>query len=612
MLRRHLRYAGADPRKLFWVLRRALDLARDGAIGGVLERHVVEEGQYADYDEWCARFEPSARSDFASRINVLPRTPLISILLPVWNPPPAFLAEAIASVRAQWYPHWELCVVDDASTDPKVRECLAREGSVEPRIRMRRRPVNGGIANATNDALALAQGEFCAFLDHDDTLAPDALLRVAQAIGRDPDMALLFSDEDKLDSAGRRKMPFFKPEWDAEWIRTTNCVLHLMTVRTDVLRRLGGLSTGIDGAQDWDLVLRVAEAVGRQRVCHIPHVLYHWRELPGSTAASAFEKPQLVEAQRRVIVESMRRRGESGCPVLTTSGWRIEYALPDPAPSVSIVIPTRDRVELLRACIDSIHSRTDYPDIEIVIVDNDSRDPEARAYLQRLGRSGEARIVPYPRAFNYAAQCNLGVREARGTMVALLNNDVEATESGWLRELVSLAARPDVGLVGATLFYPDGTLQHAGVILGLNGVGDRPWIGTKRGFSGAYGRARAVREVSAMITACAVVSRERFLEVGGMNEALAVSCNDLDLCLRLSRAGYRHLVTPYAALVHHESASRGYADDPANARSNRDEEDRFAALWARELASDPLYNPNLALKGQAYRLAWPPRAMERG
>ena len=242
-----------------------------------------------------------------------------------------------------------------------------------------------------------------------------------------------------------------------------------------------------------------------------------------------------------------------------------------------------------------------------MLIDNDSRDPQARAYLEHLTRAGEARVVTYPEPFNYAAQCNLGVREARGTMIALLNNDIEVSTPDWLGELVSLAARPGAGLAGATLFYPDGTLQHAGVILGLNGVGDRPWIGTQRGFAGPYGRARAVREVSAMITACAVVSRERYLEVGGMNEMLAVSCNDLDLCLRLARAGYHHLLTPHAELIHHESASRGYIDDPANAMLSHAEEARFAALWQQELAADPLYNPNLALKGKAYELAWPPR-----
>lgn len=609
VLKRHLRYAGADPRKLLWVARRAVNLAREGAIGGVLDRHVTEDAQYADYATWCARYEPPADADFSTRIDALPRRPLISILLPVHDVPVAFLAETIASVRAQCYAEWELCIVDDASTDAAVHAHLAAEARAEPRIRLVRRSANGGIARATNDALALARGAYCAFLDHDDRLAPDALLCMAEAMAESPDAALLFSDEDKLDADGERARPYFKPAWDGEWIRTTNCVLHFMAVRTSTLRALGGLATGIDGAQDWDLVLRVAEAEGRQRIRHVPFVLYHWRELPGSTAAAAFEKPALVEAQRRVIAESLRRRQEAGEPRLTTAGWRIQYAVPQPQPLVSMVIPTRDRVDLLRTCIDSIRTRTSYARYEIVIVDNDSRDPAAIAYLADLARQGAARVVPYAQPFNYAAQCNLGVREAQGALIALVNNDIQVVTPQWLDELVSLAARPDVGLAGATLFYPDGTLQHAGVVLGLNGVGDRPWIGTRRGFAGPYGRARAVREVSGLITACAVVARDRYLAAGGMNETLAVSCNDLDLCLRLARAGYRHLVTPYAELVHHESASRGLADDPANARLARDEEARFTALWRRELEADPLYNPNLALKGTAYALAWPPRAM---
>ncbi|MCC6196239.1 MAG: glycosyltransferase [Burkholderiales bacterium] len=608
VLKRHLRYAGGNPRKLLWVARRAVNLAREGALPGVLERHVVQDAQYADYAAWCARYEPPAGADHSARIAALGRRPLLSILIPVYDPPIAFLAEAIASVRAQCYADWELVIVDDASRNSSVRACLAQAAAGEPRIRLARRDDNGGIAQATNDALALARGEYCGFLDHDDTLAPDALLCIAEAIDRDPGIALLFSDEDKLDTAGARTRPHFKPAWDGEWIRTTNCVLHFMSVRTSLLRALGGVAAGIDGAQDWDLVLRVAEAAGRERIAHLPFVLYHWREIPGSTAAAAFEKPALVEAQRRVIEQTLVRRGEAGQAQATTQGWRIRYAVPAPPPLVSLVIPTRDRVELLRNCIASVIARSTYATREIVIVDNDSRDPAAVAYLDELARSGIARIVRYAQPFNYAAQCNLGVREARGALVALVNNDIEVTTPEWLDELVGLAVRPGIGLVGATLYYPDRTLQHAGVILGLNGVGDRPWIGTPRGYAGPYGRARAVREVSALITACAVVVRDRYLAVDGMNEALAVSCNDLDLCLRLSRAGYHHLVTPFAELVHHESASRGLADDPANARLAQDEEARFAAAWPRELADDPLYNSNLTLNGNAYALAWPPRA----
>ncbi len=606
VLRRHLRYAGGDPRKLLWVVRRAVSLAREGAIGGVLERHVAEEGHYAAYAQWCAAHEPGP-AGFAARLAALPRRPRISILLPVWDPPVAFLEAALASVRVQCYPDWQLCITDDGSTAAAVQACLAAAATADSRIQLHRRPVNGGIAVATNDSLGAATGEYCAFLDHDDTLAPDALLTLAEHVVRTPDAAMFFCDEDKLDAEGTRTLPFFKPTWDDEWVRTTNCVLHFTVVRTVLLRELGGLATGVDGAQDWDLVLRVAEHAGRSRIGRIPRVLYHWREMPGSTAAAAFEKPQLAAAQRRVLTDSIARRGDGAQALPGTMGWRIVYPLPTPPPLVSIVIPTRDRVALLRACIDSIRACTDYPTYEFVIVDNDSQDPEARAYLDTLAQQDAARIVSYPHPFNYAAQCNLGVRAARGTMIALVNNDIEATTDSWLRELVSLAARPQTGLAGATLYYPDGTLQHAGVILGLNGVADRPWIGTRRGFGGPYGRARAVREVSAMITACAVVARDRYLAVDGMDETLAVSCNDLDLCLRLGRAGLHHVVSPYAELVHHESASRGYADDPANARLSSDEEKRFAATWADRLADDPLYNPNLTLRGQAYGLAWPPR-----
>lgn len=607
VLRRHLRYAGANPRKLWWVAQRSLRLAREGTLRGTLERHVAEEGQYADYARWCARYEPAGDAQFAPRLRALARAPRFSVLMPVWNPPLRYLEATIASVRAQAYPDWELCVVDDASSAPEVGVCLARHAAAEPRIRHLRRDTNGGIAVTTNDALAMATGEVCGFLDHDDTLAPDALLCMAEALVAHPDAQLIFSDEDKLDADGERTRPFFKPDWDEEWIRTTNCVLHFTVVPTATLRELGGLATGVDGAQDWDLVLRIAERAGRERIVHIPRLLYHWRELPGSTAAAAFEKSGLAERQRAVLVATMARRGEQGRVESTSGGWRIAWTVPEPAPLVSIVIPTRDRHELLRGCVESIEARTTYAEREIVLVDNGSTQPAACEYLATLAREGRARVLAYPHPFNYAAQCNLGVQAAHGSVIALVNNDIEVVTPGWLDELVGLALRPGVGLAGATLRYPDRTLQHAGVVLGLNGVGDRPWIGTKPGFAGSYGRARAVREVSAMITACAVIVRERYLAVKGMNETLAVSCNDLDLCLRLSRAGLRHVITPFADLTHHESASRGFADNPENARSMRDEETRFAALWQRELAADPLYNPNLSLRGTAYALAWPPR-----
>ena len=611
VLRRHLRYARGDPRKLWWIARRALSLARAGALPGVLERHAAERDLYADYAEWCRRYETTDAAELAARVAALGRRPRFSVLLPVYDPPVALLEATLASVRAQAYPDWELVAVDDASTDRGVAACLAAAAAADPRIRVARRAANGGIARATNDAFAAATGEFCAFLDHDDTLAPDALLAMAEAIAARPDVALLFCDEDKLDAQGVRTRPWFKPAWDAEWLRTANCVLHFVVVRADALRALGGLALDVDGAQDWDLVLRVEEAVGRARIAHVPRVLYHWRELPGSTAAAPFEKPAVAAAQHRVLAASLARRGERATLARTEEGWRIEWAPPSPPPLVSLVIPTRDRGALLRACVESIRARTTYAPYELVLVDNGSVERAAREYLDALARAGAARIVPYAQPFNYAAQCNLGVRAAAGTMIALVNNDIEVITPQWLDELVALAARPGVGLAGATLRYPDGTLQHAGVILGLNGVGDRPWIGTRRGFAGPYGRALAVREVSAMITACAVVARDRYLAVGGMDETLAVSCNDLDLCLRLARAGCRHLITPHAELTHHESASRGYADDPANARGNAAEEARFAACWAGELADDPLYNPNLALAGTAYALAWPPRTGAR-
>lgn len=606
VLQRHLRYAAGDPRKLLWIARRAWQIVVSGRLSGVLQRHRVVEDFFRDYPAWVEAAERDAASRMASYARQAarwPARPRFSVLMPVRDPPRAFLDQAIRSVEDQAYPDWELCIVDDASAGaahlPDLRALAARE----PRVRLLERRERGGIAVATNAALAAATGDWCVFLDQDDLLAASALFEFAVRAVERPQADTIFADEDRVDAAGIRSQPFFKPDWDPEWLRTTNCVLHPVAIRTTLLRELGGLRTGFDGVQDWDLMLRVAEAAKPGAVVHVAHVLYHWREHAGSTAAAVYEKPGIVAAQERALRDALARRGERADVEPAPGGWRIRYALPAPPPLASIVVPTRDRADLLRRCVAGLRKRTDYPRWEAVIVDNGSTEPGALQFIASLERDRRFRVLREESAFNYSALCNLGVAAAQGEIVVLLNNDVDPIGAGWLAEMAAHALRPEIGMVGAMLYYPDDTIQHAGVVLGLNGVADRPYIGYPRGFRGIDGRLAAVHAVTAMITACAAVRRQLYVEVGGMDETLQVACNDLDLCLRIAELGYRNILTPHAELHHDESATRGYRyGTPTNAQEAADEA-RFGEKWRGRLGPDRTYNPNLALEGTAFSLA---------
>jgi len=606
VLRRHLRYARRDPRKLAWIVRRAWQIIARGELGGVLQRHRVVENFYAGYETWTDAREAlraQRSSALRSELAALDARPRFSVLMPVYEPPLAFFEAAVRSIRDQSYGDWQLCLVDDASRDTSHLPHLRRWAEEDARIEVLVRGTNAGIAAATNGALAVAKGDYCVFVDQDDLLAPDALLLVARAIVNGAWPVLIYGDEDYVDAKGHRSRPMFKPDWDPEWLRATNYVLHPTVVRTDVLNGLGGLRPGIDGVQDWDLLLRLADDVEDGDVVHIPEILYHWRVHEGSTAAGVNEKSGIVAAQRRVLLDTLERRGESAQVEATTGGWRIRYALPDPPPLVTAIIPTRDRADLLAKCVEGLRERTSYANWNAVVVDNGTREHDALALLDSLRSDARFTIIPDDRPFNYAALCNAGVAAATGSVILLLNNDVEPISPDWLDELVSHAIRPHVGMVGATLYYPDDTIQHAGVVVGLNGVADRPYVGYPRGFRGVDARLGYVHRVTAMITACAALRREVYEGVGGMDEELPIACNDVDLCLRIADRGLLNIITPFAELYHHESASRGYHYQTAASVQESADEARFREKWGARLAYDPMYNPNLTRKGLAFSLA---------
>jgi O-antigen biosynthesis protein len=610
VLRRHLRYAAGNPRKLLRIALRIWQIVSSGQLRGVLQRHRVIQDIYRDYAAWTRTEERHAIDRIAgyrSQAAQWPNHPRFSVLMPVYCPPKAFIEQAVQSILDQQYPDWELCIVDDASPVTAHFDWLNALAARDGRVKFIRRTHNGGTAAATNDALAAISGDYCLFVDQDDALDPSALFEFAARIIECPLADMLYADEDHIDSSGVRSRPFFKPDWDPEWIRTTNYVLHPVVMRTTFLRALGGLRTELEGVQDWDVVLRAGEMTKPDAIEHIPHVLYHWREHANSTAAGIGETPGPGSMQERAVRDSIERHGEVAEAEPSGGCWRIRYALPPVPPLVSIVIPTRDRVELLRRCIAGLRERTAYARWEGIIIDNNTADAEALQFLATLATDARFKVIRDERPFNYSSLCNEGVAAANGDVILLLNNDVEPIGPGWLKELVAHAHRPEIGMVGAVLYYPNDTIQHAGVVLGLNGVADRPYIGYPRGFRGVDSRLLCVHTVTAVVTACAAVRRNIYERVGGMDERLPIACNDLDLCLRVAELGYRNVLTPHAELYHHESASRGYQYASAASVQGAADEARFQEKWRGKLHRDRAYNANLTLRGTAYSLAPQPQ-----
>lgn len=552
------------------------------------------------------RLSPADRTAIGHHITRFERHPLLSVVMPVYDTPELFLRRAIASVSGQLYPHWELVVVDDASKDPAVGQVL--EALQDPRIKVLRRQTNEGIVAASNQALAVVTGEFVVFLDHDDELSPDALYVLANEIITHPDAGLIYSDEDKIDAYGRHYDPYFKPDWNEDFFFSQNFVNHLCAIRRGLLDVAGGFRPGFDGGQDYDLVLRVVEHLQISQIRHLPQVLYHWRMLP-----SSFSHSRLGAATgmaRRAVVDHLARRGKRVEVTAVTEEdryQRVRYFLPDPPPRVSVVIPTRDRVDLLRQCVSGLLDDTDYRDLEILIIDNGSREPETLRYFQEVQRR-DVRVLPYPGPFNYSAINNFGARHATGSLLCLLNNDIKIIHSDWLTEMASQAVRPEIGAVGAKLYFADGTLQHAGVVIGLGGVAGHISQLLPKKDIGNHQDVNLVREVSCVTAACLVLRKEIFDAVGGLDEGLPVSFNDVDFCLRIRAMGWRILWTPFAELYHLESASRGLDLSREQRERFRREQAFMRERWGDGLNRDPFYNPNLTLESARGGLAFPPRA----
>ncbi|KQP61098.1 glycosyl transferase [Methylobacterium sp. Leaf108] len=571
---------------------------------GFLARALGHRGETA-YREWIRRFDTLHEADrrrLRREIAEWRDPPLLSVVMPVYDPAPRVLAAALRSVRRQIYPHWQLCLVDDASTDPAIPRLIARHAARDPRIRVLRRDENGHIARATNDAIAMAEGSHVAFLDHDDVLAETALYQVAAALRADPALDLVYSDEDKIDGRGRRFEPHFKSDYNRELLYGQNYINHLTVVRRETLLAVGGLRPGFEGSQDHDLLLRLSAGLDPARVRHIPKVLYHWRAAGGSGTFSDRALARAEAARLRALAEVVEPSG--GRAERGPYGFnRLVRPVPQPSPLVSVIVPTRDRAELLAVALDGLLERTAYGPLEVVVVDNDSREPATRDLFARYANEPRVRIVRVPGGFNFSDLSNRGAAAARGSVLLFLNNDIEVVEEGWLRELVSIAVDPEVGAVGAKLLYPDGTLQHGGIVLGIGGVAGHSHLGLDGDDPGYFARMTLSQEVSGVTGACLAMRAGVFAQVGGFDaEHLAVAFNDVDLCLRVRQAGYRIVWTPHARLMHHESKSRGPEDTPEKRARFEAEIRVMHDRWEPQLRSDPFYNPNLSRVSAHFRL----------
>jgi len=565
-----------------------------------------------DYDEWVRRYDTLDEKQLDA-IRLWQRgfavRPVFSVLLPVYNPPLRYLQAAVESVRKQTWTEWELCIADDASPSQEVRDYLSRLPNLDARIKVVLREKNGHISAASNSALDLATGAWCALLDHDDTLAPHALTLFASEIGAHPEAAFLFSDEDKIDEEDRRFAPYFKPDWNPGLITSHNMVTHFAAYRTRLLRDLGGFRAGFEGSQDYDLVLRAADQAGSAAIRHVPHILYHWRTLPESTAAGAGAKPYAIDAARRAIGDHLQRNEESA--EIGDGPWAGSFHVVPKVlrwPSVRILIPTRDRLDLLQRCIATLRAVTDYPKYVITLIDNQSYEADTLAYFAECGINSVAEIFAFDAPFNYAAMNNAAALSAEEEVLLFLNNDMEFFEAGWLKEIIAQLHRRDAGGVGARLLYPDRTIQHAGVVLGPGYGASHPFRGSAADAPGHNGRAQLLQDYSAVTAACLAVWRRVFEEVGGFDEsAFPVAYNDVDLCLKIGAAGYRIIYTPRAVVLHHESASRGLDKDGEKRARFEGEKSVLRERWPEVLAHDPAYNPNLTIDTEHMDCAFPPR-----
>ncbi|MGB3404540.1 MAG: glycosyltransferase family 2 protein [Microcoleaceae cyanobacterium] len=526
--------------------------------------------------------------------------------MPVYNTPESFLREAIESVLNQVYPYWELCIADDASTASYIKPILQEYQAKDHRIKVNFRSTNGHISATSNSALELATGEYIALLDHDDILTPDALYEVVSLLNQHPEADMIYSDEDKLDENNQFNSPFFKPDWCPDSFLSRMYTCHLGVYRRELINQIGGFRIGYEGSQDYDLVLRFTEKT--DKIFHIPKILYHWRVHSNSAASGTTAKPYAYQASLKALQDAIDRRGEAGT-VQAVEGYLghylVRYKIKD-YKKVSIIIPTRDLAEDLDRCLTSIFTQSSYPNYEVILIDNGSVEQQTHQVITKWNQKESKRFKSYilDIPFNYSKLNNYGVRQVTGEYLLFLNNDTEVITSDWIEAMVEQVQRPSIGAVGALLLFPDDTIQHAGVVMGLGGVAGHSYYKMPSKIPGYFGNLLGMNNVSAVTAACLMCRREVFENIGGFDEELAIAYNDIDFCLKIRKLGYQNIFLPHVTLYHHESKSRkNYQKSPEKRKILKQEFQLMEERWQDIIYCDPCYNPNLTKSRPDYTVA---------
>lgn len=529
---------------------------------------------------------------------------VFSIAVPVFRTPAKFLCEMIESVRSQSFPFWELCLANADPEDREVAEILERYCREDRRIRVKNLKENKGISENTNAALAMARGEFVGLLDHDDLLAPDALYEMAARLEKDEGIDVFYTDEDKVTTdLSEHFQPHLKPDFNLDLLRSNNYICHFFVVRREIAERIGGFRPEFNGAQDYDFIFRCTEQA--EKIVHIPRILYHWRVHSASTADNPASKMYAYEAGKRAIEGNLERSGVRGVVSLRQDYGFYDVHYPvEGEPLVSILIPNKDQKETLMHCIRSVLETSTWKNLEILIIENNSEREETFACYRELEKDPRIRILTYPgKTFNYSAINNFGVQQAKGEYLLFLNNDIEVITPDWIEQMLGNCQRPEVGIVGAKLYYPDNTIQHAGIIIGIGGIAGHAFLGLARAKSGYLHKASLQMDYSAVTAACMMMKAEAFRKAGGFEEKLTVAFNDVDLCLRTVEQGWLVVYDPHVEMYHYESKSRGAEDSEEKLRRFQQEIEFMRTRWIRLLKDgDPNYNPNLTLSKWNYSL----------
>lgn len=579
-----------------------------GSLSGVIDKMKYKANERKAMCHYGTESFPDESERARQRNTVFDRMVKVSVLTPLWNTPENFLREMIESVQTQTYQNWELCLADGSDdAHAYVGEICREYAAKDSRIVYKKLEKNGGIAENTNRCLEMATGEFVAPFDHDDLLHPCVLYEYVKVIN-EKDADYIYCDEATFKNGDVNQMitMHFKPDYAIDNLRANNYICHFSMFDKKLLEGTELYRTKFDGSQDHDMILRLTDKA--RNVVHVPKLLYYWRQHAGSVSSGVEAKPYVVESARGAVADHLRRHGFSNFKITSTRAFetifKITYEIIG-EPKISIIIPNKDHVEDLRRCITSIIEKSTYDNYEIIVVENNSETREIFAYYEELANNPAVKIITYKGDFNYSAINNLGVSEASGEYVLLLNNDIQIITVNWMEELLMYAQRPDVGAVGAKLYYPDKTIQHAGVVIGLGAhrTAGHVHYRQKRENLGYMGRLCYAQNMSAVTGACLLVKKALYEEAGGLDESFAVSLNDVDFCLKLRRLGYLNVFTPFAEAYHYESASRGSdMTGEAAARYNA-ESARFREKWKAELeAGDPYYNPNFSLDKSDFSL----------